>query len=96
MEADVHGKNITQALDMSGTISSSPGALSSSFIQQERKPQRAATVVDTSRAMARISKLLQFGGTEAVGKLGGRSLAVHERDTPAKPPRGDSYGTSSL
>jgi hypothetical protein len=31
MEADVHGKNITQGFDMSGTISSSPGALSSSF-----------------------------------------------------------------
>jgi TPR repeat protein len=34
MEADVHGKNITQDLDMSGTISSSPGALSSSFISK--------------------------------------------------------------
>jgi hypothetical protein len=34
MEADVHGKNITQGLDMSGTISSSPGALSSSFISK--------------------------------------------------------------
>lgn len=34
MEADVHGKNITQGLDMSGTISSSPGALNSSFIRR--------------------------------------------------------------
>lgn len=65
MEADVHGKNITQGLDMSGTISSSPGALNSSFIRRSEKPQRAATVVDTSRALARISELLQFGGTEA-------------------------------
>ena len=34
MEADVHGKNITQGLDMSGTISSSPSTLSSSFISR--------------------------------------------------------------
>jgi hypothetical protein len=34
MEADVHGKNITQGFDMSGTISSSPGALNSSFIRR--------------------------------------------------------------
>jgi len=34
MEADVHGKNIAQGLDMSGTISSSPGAPSSSFISK--------------------------------------------------------------
>jgi hypothetical protein len=33
-EADVHGKNMTQGFDMSGTISSSPGALSSSFISK--------------------------------------------------------------
>jgi hypothetical protein len=33
-EAEVHGKNITQGLDMSGTISSSPGTLSSSFISK--------------------------------------------------------------
>ena len=35
MEADVHGKNITQGLDMSDTISSSPGALSLLMHQQE-------------------------------------------------------------
>jgi hypothetical protein len=34
MEADDHGKNMTQGLDISGTISSSPGALSSSFISK--------------------------------------------------------------
>jgi hypothetical protein len=33
-EAEVHGKNITQGLDMFGNISSSPGALSSSFISK--------------------------------------------------------------
>jgi hypothetical protein len=72
MEADVHGKNITQGLDMSGSISSNPGALSSSFIKQERKPKRATTVVDTSRAVARISELLQFCGT-GVWQLGHRA-----------------------
>jgi hypothetical protein len=34
MEAEIHGKNIAQGLDMSGTISSSPGALSSSFMSK--------------------------------------------------------------
>jgi hypothetical protein len=34
MEADDHGKNMTQGLDISGTIGSSPGALSSSFISK--------------------------------------------------------------
>jgi len=34
MEADVHGKNITQGFDMSGTMSSSPRAVSSSFISK--------------------------------------------------------------
>jgi hypothetical protein len=34
MEADVHRKNMAQGLDMSGTISSSPGTLSSSFISK--------------------------------------------------------------
>ena len=62
MEADVHGKNITQGLDMSGTISSSPGALNSSFI---RRSESQSAQPDTSRALARISELLQFGGTEA-------------------------------
>jgi hypothetical protein len=63
MEADDHGKNMTQGLDISGTISSSPGALSSSFISKSES-HRAQP-----RAMARISELLQFGGAEAAHSL---------------------------
>jgi hypothetical protein len=42
------------------------GALSRKLIhEQERKPQGAAAIVDTSGAMARVSELSQFCGAEA-------------------------------
>ena len=55
-DSAVQGKNIGQALVISGTMMSSPGALNLLVHEQQRKPQMAAREVDTGRATAALSE----------------------------------------